>query len=231
MLYKKDRQENNNWLKVIQTFKIEPILFLAHNYLTGSHMGQTVMFKKTRRYYFWLQMFKVLERLEEIDQAAALKVDEIFQVLDHESMSGNDNKSGDTAKLKVNDISRQPYGGLFLVLTHEKNNQRDALKCNKYEKSAVRKLPIPPDNPNNQFKPVYDILKMISLCSLNADDALFLETNSSNSPFTPPPTRYNNDKKSTFRFRISRLSSQQSPLKSISNQVTPYFISTFHDIK
>ncbi|CAG8522478.1 20574_t:CDS:2 [Cetraspora pellucida] len=131
--------------------------------------------------------------LGETDQSAAFTVDEIFQILDHESISGNDNESlvrrvffwlsllcglrgGDTAKLKVSDISRQPHGGLFLVLMHEKNNQCGALKRNKYGKSAARKLPIPPDNSNNCFKPVYDILKMISLHSLNADDALFLET-------------------------------------------------------
>ena len=76
----------------------------------------------------------------------------------------------------MNDISRQPHGGLFLVLTYKKNNQRGALKRNKYGKSAKRKLPISPDNLNNRFKPVYDILKMISLRPLNADDALFFET-------------------------------------------------------
>ncbi|CAG8768964.1 13508_t:CDS:2, partial [Cetraspora pellucida] len=38
MLYRKDRQKKNNWLKVIQTFEIEPILFLAYNHLTGGHM-------------------------------------------------------------------------------------------------------------------------------------------------------------------------------------------------
>ncbi|CAG8701908.1 4484_t:CDS:2 [Cetraspora pellucida] len=64
--------------------------------------------------------------LGETDQSAALTVDEIFQILDHESMSGNDNESlvrhvffwfsllcglrgGDTAKLKVSDISHQPH--------------------------------------------------------------------------------------------------------------------------
>ncbi|CAG8548176.1 8811_t:CDS:2 [Cetraspora pellucida] len=131
--------------------------------------------------------------LGETDQSAALIVDEIFQILDHESMSGNDNESlvrhvffwlsllcglrgGDTAKLKVNYISRQPHGGLFLVLTYEKNNQHGALKHNKYEKSAAKKLPITLDNSNNRFKPVYDILKMIFLRPLNADNVLFLET-------------------------------------------------------
>ncbi|CAG8640983.1 6343_t:CDS:2, partial [Cetraspora pellucida] len=47
MLYKKDRQEKGNWLKVTQTFEIEPILFLAHNHSTRGHMGQTTMFEKT----------------------------------------------------------------------------------------------------------------------------------------------------------------------------------------
>ncbi|CAG8642446.1 5656_t:CDS:2, partial [Cetraspora pellucida] len=133
------------------------------------------------------------EGLKETDQSAALMVDEIFQILDHESISGNDNESlvrhvffwlsllcglrdGNTAKLKVSDISCQPYDGLFLVFTHEKNNQHDALKYNKYRKSAARKLPISSNNSNNHFKPVYNILKMISLHPLNADDVLFLET-------------------------------------------------------
>ncbi|CAG8745540.1 5550_t:CDS:2, partial [Cetraspora pellucida] len=65
------------------------------------------------------------EGLDETDQSVALTVDETFYILDHDSMSENDNKSlvrrvffwlsllcslrgSDTAKLKVNDISRQP---------------------------------------------------------------------------------------------------------------------------
>ncbi|CAG8674111.1 19740_t:CDS:2 [Racocetra fulgida] len=64
------------------------------------------------------------KELSETDQTVAITVDKIFQVLDHESMFENNNKDGDTAKLKVSNISHyQPHSKLFLVLTYKKNNQ------------------------------------------------------------------------------------------------------------
>ncbi|CAG8790671.1 8294_t:CDS:2, partial [Dentiscutata erythropus] len=61
VLYRKDRREKDNWLKVVQAFEVKPILFLAHNHPIGGHMSQTAMFKKIKRYYFWPQIFEAIK--------------------------------------------------------------------------------------------------------------------------------------------------------------------------
>lgn len=57
IIYKKDRRNQNNLLKVLQTFEIEPILFLTHNHPLGGHFGTDIMFNKIRNLYYWPQMY------------------------------------------------------------------------------------------------------------------------------------------------------------------------------
>ncbi|CAG8757464.1 17872_t:CDS:2, partial [Gigaspora rosea] len=89
-------------------------------------------------------------------------------LLDHERMQTNTNEGLRLAPPVSSEcihcnLSRRDDGGLYLTFNHEKNNQRGALKSNKYGKSSARKIPIPPDDANNRFKPIQDILQMISL--------------------------------------------------------------------
>ena len=57
ILYKKDRRNNGQLLKVIQTHEVEPILFLIHNHPLGGHFGTEAMFGKIRNLYYWPQMY------------------------------------------------------------------------------------------------------------------------------------------------------------------------------
>ncbi|CAG8548523.1 11623_t:CDS:2 [Ambispora gerdemannii] len=114
----------------------------------------------------------------EIHQASPLTTEEIFHILRHESMQVITNEGlarrvffwlslfcglegGDAGRINIGDISRSKDGGLCLGFT----NQREA-----------RKFLIPPDSPNNYFKPVHDIIFMIALRPNEACESFFLET-------------------------------------------------------
>jgi len=58
LLYKNDRRDKNNVLRVLQMHEIEPILFLTHNHPTGAHFGTDIMFNKIRDIYYWPQMYE-----------------------------------------------------------------------------------------------------------------------------------------------------------------------------
>ena len=57
ILFKQDRRDSNNYLKVLQKHEIEPILFLTHNHPLGGHFGTEAMFNKIRDLYYWPQMY------------------------------------------------------------------------------------------------------------------------------------------------------------------------------
>ena len=57
-LYKRDRRNKKNLLRVIQQHEVEPILYLMHNHPIGAHLGTDKMFDKIRNNYYWPQMFE-----------------------------------------------------------------------------------------------------------------------------------------------------------------------------
>ena len=57
-LYKRDRRNKKNLLRVIQQHEVEPILYLMHNHPIGAHLGTDKMFNKIRDKYYWPQMFE-----------------------------------------------------------------------------------------------------------------------------------------------------------------------------
>ncbi|CAG8727518.1 11605_t:CDS:2, partial [Cetraspora pellucida] len=57
VLYKKDRRQKNNKLKVLRVGEVDPILALVHDYPLGAHFGKDIMFNKIRDYYYWPQMY------------------------------------------------------------------------------------------------------------------------------------------------------------------------------
>jgi len=57
-LYKKDKRKENNLLRVIRRFEMEPILYMMHNDPTAGHFATDIMFNKIRDRYYWPQMFE-----------------------------------------------------------------------------------------------------------------------------------------------------------------------------
>ncbi|CAG8745511.1 14482_t:CDS:2, partial [Acaulospora morrowiae] len=124
-----------------------------------------------------------------------LSLEEIKQILDHLYMSINNNESlirrvffwlcllcglrgGDAYRICRKDLERRQDGGLELVLHKEKNNQGGAFYRNKHGKTNSRRIPIPPDSPNNLYTPIKDILFFLSKLpdSSLLSDPLFHET-------------------------------------------------------
>ncbi|CAG8585050.1 24154_t:CDS:2 [Gigaspora rosea] len=64
------------------------------------------------------------------------------------------------------------FGCCFFVVSAV----HSALKCNKNGKSSAQKISISPNQPNNHFKPINDILYLISFHPEDACKSLFLET-------------------------------------------------------
>ena len=48
----------NNLLRVIRRFEIEPVLYIMHNDHTAGHFATDIMFNKIRDRYYWPQMFE-----------------------------------------------------------------------------------------------------------------------------------------------------------------------------
>ena len=57
-IYKRDRRQQNNLLKVSKKFELEPILFMMHNDPTAGHFSVDIMFNKIRDRYYWPQMYE-----------------------------------------------------------------------------------------------------------------------------------------------------------------------------
>src|SRR5260364_248106 len=56
-LYKENKRQKNNWLKVVSEAEVGLILALAHDHPLGGHFGKDIMFNKIRDYYYWPQMY------------------------------------------------------------------------------------------------------------------------------------------------------------------------------
>lgn len=123
-----------------------------------------------------------------------LSVEEIKQILDHSYMGISNNESltrrvffwlcllcglrgGDAYRICRKNIERRRDGGLELILHKEKNNQGGAFYRNKHGRTGSRRIPIPPDSPNNQYTPVKDIILFLSKLpdSTSPQDPLFHE--------------------------------------------------------
>ena len=57
-LFKKDKKNEGNFLKVLKTHEIETVLYATHNHPTGGHLGIEKVFEKIRENYYWPQMFE-----------------------------------------------------------------------------------------------------------------------------------------------------------------------------
>jgi hypothetical protein len=57
-LYKIDKRNENNLLRVIRRFEMEPVLYIMHNDPTAGHFATDIMFNKIRDRYYWPQMFE-----------------------------------------------------------------------------------------------------------------------------------------------------------------------------
>jgi putative transposase len=57
-LYKKDKRKNENLLRVIRRFEMEPVLYIMHTHSTAGHFSVDIMFNKIRDRYFWPRMYK-----------------------------------------------------------------------------------------------------------------------------------------------------------------------------
>jgi len=57
-LFKKDKRNQGNYLKVLKSHEIESVLYATHNHLTGGHLGIEKVFEKVRENYYWPQMFE-----------------------------------------------------------------------------------------------------------------------------------------------------------------------------
>ena len=57
-LYRKDKRKENQLLRVIRTFEMEPVLYMMHNTPTAGHFAVDIMFEKIRSRYYWPQMYE-----------------------------------------------------------------------------------------------------------------------------------------------------------------------------
>jgi len=57
-VYKIDKRNINNLLRIIKNFEVEPILFMMHNDPTAGHFATDIMFEKIRSRYYWPQMYE-----------------------------------------------------------------------------------------------------------------------------------------------------------------------------
>ncbi|CAG8457709.1 3631_t:CDS:2 [Funneliformis mosseae] len=90
-------------------------------------------------------------------------------------------RGGDIYQIRRKDLESRQDGGFELVLHKEKNNQGSAFYRNIHGKTGSWHIPIPPDQPNNQYTPVKDILLFLSKLpeSTLVQDPLFYETSKS----------------------------------------------------
>ena len=61
-IYKKDRRNNTNLLRVIRIHEMESVLYMMHNDPTAGHFAVDKMFKKIKGRYFWPQMYKTIRQ-------------------------------------------------------------------------------------------------------------------------------------------------------------------------
>ena len=57
-LYKKNKKNNNQIIKVIRNFELELLLYMMHNDPTSAHFSTDTMFNKIKERYYWPQMYE-----------------------------------------------------------------------------------------------------------------------------------------------------------------------------
>jgi Integrase zinc binding domain/Integrase core domain len=57
-LYRKDKRKENNLLRVIRPYEMEPVLYMMHNDPSAGHFSTDIMFDKIRSRYYWPQMYE-----------------------------------------------------------------------------------------------------------------------------------------------------------------------------
>jgi hypothetical protein len=57
LLYKIDKRQTNNFLKVIRKQEMEALLYMMHNDPTAGHFAVDIMFEKIRNRFYWPQMY------------------------------------------------------------------------------------------------------------------------------------------------------------------------------
>ena len=58
LLFKKDRNNQHNLVKVVQKYEMDPVLYMCHNDLTAAHASKDRMMDKMKKRFFWPQMFQ-----------------------------------------------------------------------------------------------------------------------------------------------------------------------------
>jgi hypothetical protein len=61
LLYKKDRNQANLLIRVVQQYEMESVLYMFHNDPTAAHASKERMMDKMKKRFFWPQMFQNIE--------------------------------------------------------------------------------------------------------------------------------------------------------------------------
>jgi hypothetical protein len=62
LLYKIDKRQNNNLLRVIKHHEVEAVLYMTHNDPTAGHFAVDIMFEKIRSRYYWPQFYEDIRK-------------------------------------------------------------------------------------------------------------------------------------------------------------------------
>ena len=62
-LYKRNRKQSQNSLKVIQKHEVESVLYLMHNHPLGAHFGTDKMFNKIKSRTIGLRCMSIFETI------------------------------------------------------------------------------------------------------------------------------------------------------------------------
>jgi hypothetical protein len=58
LLYKIDKRNKGNLIRVLQKYELDPVLYNFHNDPLAAHFATDNMFEKMRDRYYWPQMYK-----------------------------------------------------------------------------------------------------------------------------------------------------------------------------
>lgn len=61
LLYKKNRKDPDQPLRVIKWTEVEPILYMMHKHPTAGHLGTDTMYYKIAERYYWDQMYRDIQ--------------------------------------------------------------------------------------------------------------------------------------------------------------------------
>ena len=57
LLYKKNRNNTNDLIRVLRKFEVGPALYMFHNDPTTAHTSKEKMMEKLKKRFYWPQMF------------------------------------------------------------------------------------------------------------------------------------------------------------------------------